>query len=326
MPGAPAALLIVGTDRTRMRAEIARHRDSYDEASVTVVPATAGGAADILQDSMTMGLLADRRLIIVHGVDAWNVADVDAYLAWKSNPPPDVLLLLTAAELRSNSRLLKAFTGSSRVNVAGPSDPREMAAWVHDRFSEAGVDASRDVCAALVRIVGMDSLDRLESDIDRIVTWANGEPITVATIEQLATPHVADEKVWALTDAWSSRDRSGFIRMSQQLLDQGEDPFRLVFVIARHLRIVSDTVRMLATASPSQAMHQLAASGTNKWVAKRYVEQAQKLSQPRVDAALARSVLLEAELKGASTLASGRVAGGRPSSHIVFQRALLELA
>jgi DNA polymerase III delta subunit len=324
MAAAPAITLIMGADRTRMRAELARIRDGWDEAAVTVMPAQAGGAAQILQDTMTMGLLAEQRLIVVHGVEAWNAADVDALIAWKADPPPDVQLVLTAHELRSNSRLLKACSGSL-IKVAAPSDPGKIAAWVAEQFEQAGQRVSREVATVLVRQAGSDSLDRLASDIERIITWADGEPITRQVVETLATPHVADEKVWALTDAWSARDRSGFIRMSQQLLDQGEEPYRLVLVLARHLRIVSDTVRMLAASSPTQAMHQLVASGTNQWVARRYVEQAQRLSQPRVDAALARSVLLEAELKGASSLASGRVSGDRPASHIVFHRALLEL-
>ena len=116
------------------------------------------------------------------------------------------------------------------------------------------------------------------------------------------------------------------MRMSQQLLEQGEEPFRLVVVLARHFRSLSDAVRLLGRTTPGQAMNQLVDSGTNKWVARRLIEQAQRLSQPRVDAAFARSVMLEAELKGASTLASGRIMGDRPAHHIVFHRALLELA
>lgn len=318
--------LILGTDRSQMRAAVAQHRDTYTDDAVTVVAARAGAAADVLAETMSMGLFAAERLVIIHGVDEWNTADVDALLTWKGDPPPDVLLLLTASELRSNSRLYKAFSGSSLIKVAAPSDARALEQWVAQRFADAGVSAGRDVCAALVRIVGGDSLDRLQSDIDRLAAWAGDIPLTVANIEDLATSHVADEKVWALTDAWATRDRSRFMRMSQQLLEQGEEPFRLVIVLARHFRSLSDAVRLLGRTTPGQAMNQLIDNGTNKWVARRLIEQAQQLSQPRVDAALARSVMLEAELKGASTLASGRIMGDRPAHHVVFHRALLELA
>jgi len=76
---------------------------------------------------------------------------------------------------------------------------------------------------------------------------------------------------------------------------------------------------------PSQALQQLVDGGANRWAANKVVQQAQRVGTAQVDAALVRVALLDAELKGASTL-QGRI-GEDPGAgaRIVLERGLLDL-
>ena len=79
---------------------------------------------------------------------------------------------------------------------------RGRVAWVAERFRQAGVKAEADACALLIEYVGEDDLHGLANEIEKIATWAHGEPVGVAEIEQLVAP-LADVPSFALTDAWA---------------------------------------------------------------------------------------------------------------------------
>ena len=67
----------------------------------------------------------------------------------------------------------------------------------------------------------------LANEIDKIVTWAQGEPVGVAR-DRAARPPLADVPSFALTDAWADRDPA-------RLLDLVRDALRpLRQAAARH--------------------------------------------------------------------------------------------
>lgn len=319
----PPLMLIVGNDRAMARAELARVQGAFHPDTVEVVAASKGNAAAAIDSCSMLGLFGGEKLVVATGIEAWDKDDVDAIVAYAAEPSPDAVLVLTATKVDTRSRLRKACGRRGIIECKGPEKEADVVRWVVEAFAAHGAKVSRPVAARLVQMAGHDSLDRLQSDVDRIVTWCCGEPVTVDVVTTLATSHT-EEKVWALTDAWASRDKRTLLALAETLLDQGEHPVRLVGVLGRHLRLVHDARRMLATHPPGQVMHLLEQGGTNKWAARKVVEQAQRIGVAQALAALTRVALLEAELKGGAALSSGR-AGGRPSSTIVFERGLCEL-
>jgi DNA polymerase-3 subunit delta len=319
------AYLVLGNDRPKVATVLARLKKHFDDGAVEQHSALTTSAADVVADSMMLGLLAARRLIIVTGADAWKAPDVSAVLGYLKSPSEDTVLLLTAEKLASNSRLKKAFSGPMLIECNGPSGEAQLTKWAVARFKAHGASVPSAVAGQLVRTVGEDSLDRLETEIARIAVYANGEPVDAAMVEQLAISF-AEEKVWALTDAWATRNRAALLAVAEQLgSSQGEHPARLVGVIGRHLRQVHAARSLLQGGAPSGMVAQeLANQGVNQWVAKRLVEQAGRIGMAQADAALARVAMLEAELKGGSNL-TGHIAGGRDAQTVIFHRGLCEL-
>jgi DNA polymerase-3 subunit delta len=328
------AYLIHGTDRVKIRAALAKLKTKFSEDAIEQWQAATHSAEEVLDACNRLGLLADQRLHIVHSVDAWKADDVSQLVDYLAAPSPDAVLVLLADALRSNSRLLKAFEKPRLIEAGGPANVKAAAAWVVKAFESQGAHIDAAAATRLVEICGVDdqrgkkvtfNLDRLTTDVDRIAAWAGGDTVTVSDVENLATTHV-EQKVWALTDAWASRNRAQFVQLTEQLLAQKEHPVRLTGVVGRHLRTVHDARRQLsAGALPGMVSEQLVASGTNRWSADKIVEQASRVNLPQVDGALARVAQLDAELKGASALSSGKLADGRDAARIVCERGLLEL-
>lgn len=332
------AYLVLGTDIAKVSTVVDRLKAHFPPEAIETHPATPDSSKDLVAGFQTLGLLAEQRLVVVTGAHDWPADDVSRVLAYIEDAAPDVVLLLIADKLASNSRLRKAFARPRLIECPGPDTPATLRAWAEGVFAATGARGDRAAVKRLIELCcGIDPSDprqvkeldggdlaRLRTDIERIATYAGDEPVTVAMVDQLAT-RVTDEKVWVIGEAWARGDRAAFLGFVEQLLAQREHPVRLAGALGRHLRQVNDAHHLLQTMGPGRALDELVANGANQWAAKKVVQQAQKVKTARVDAALSRIAQLDAELKGASAL-GGRVGEDTGAgTRIILERGLLEL-
>ncbi|MCW2920452.1 MAG: polymerase delta subunit [Thermoleophilia bacterium] len=330
--------LVLGTDIAKVATVLQRLKAHFPDHAVENHPAAKDSARPLVEGFQTLGLLAEQRLVVVSGCQDWPADDVSRVLGYLEDPSPDVVLLLVADKLASNSRLRKAFQKPRLIECPGPDTPATLRAWAEGVFAATGATGDRVAVKRLIELCcGVDPNDaravkeldggdlaRLRTDIERIATYAAEDAVTVAMVEELAT-RVTDEKVWGIGEAWARGDKAAFLDLVEQLLAQREHPVRLCGALGRHLRQVNDAHHLLQTMGPDRALSELVSSGVNQWAAKKVVQQAQRVKTAKVDAALSRIAQLDAELKGGSAL-FGRVgedtgAGDR----IILERGLLEL-
>ncbi len=330
--------LVLGTDVAKVATVLQRLKAHFPDHTVENHPASKGSAEALVRGFQTLGLLAEQRLVIVTAAQDWPADDVSKVLTYLDDPSPDVVLLLVADKLASNSRLRKAFQKPRLIECPGPDTPALLLAWAEGTFAATGARGDRaavkrliELCCGIdpndaraVKEINGDDLARLRTDIERIATYAGEDPVSIPMVDELAT-RVTDEKVWGIGEAWARGEKRAFLDLVEQLLAQREHPVRLAGALGRHLRQVNDAHHLLQTMNPDRALAELVSSGANQWAAKKVVHQAQRVKTAKVDAALSRIAQLDAELKGGSAL-FGRVgedtgAGDR----IILERGLLEL-
>ena len=117
----------------------------------------------------------------------WKAADVEAVATYLASPAPDTVLALVGLEVKKDAPIAKACAKSGDLLIYDVAK-RGRVAWVAERFRQAGVKAEADACALLIEYVGEEDLHGLANEIDKIATWAQGEPVGVAEIEQLVSP------------------------------------------------------------------------------------------------------------------------------------------
>jgi len=176
--------LITGSDRPKVDTALARLRGHFEVESIETVSAmeTSGDEAAGLCNAGS--LFGDARLVVVTDVDGlkadrgrrggWKSADVESIDAYLGSPAPATVLALVADELKSSSGLWKACAKAGTV-LAFDVD-KKLAEWVGKRFHERGVRPEPDAVAALIALVG-ENPRALETEIDKIATWADGEPV-----------------------------------------------------------------------------------------------------------------------------------------------------
>jgi len=296
--------LIVGGDRPKIHRALRRLRDRIGEHATEVLSAFDAGGDDAVAACNALGLFGGgQRLVIVMDVDRWKVADAKAIAAYLSSPAPDTVLALVGEETKKDSALGKACAKAGAV-LAYDVTKRRLPEWVAKQFAERGVAADAEACRALVEIVGEDP-EELASEIDKLATWADGDPVGVAEIDALAVG-CAEIPGFELTDAWGRRDLNATLVACQTLIDRSGDPLSravpaLVGLLVGHVGRVR-TVQGMAEEGLT-AREAAARLKRHPFYVEKLFAQARNYTVDELRDAVVRLAALDHAVKGGSRLA-----------------------
>ena len=280
-----------------------RLRGRIGEDATEQLHAAEASAEDAVAACNALGLFGgEARLVVVDGVETWKTADVKGLETYLAAPAPSTVLALVGNGVKRDSALAKAVAENGQV-LAYDVTKKQLPEWVAEQFARVGASADREACRALVEAVGEDVGD-LASEIQKLATWANGEQITRANVEELAVGR-AETPIFAVTDAWGRRDVAGTLRATESLLDRSHRPrsgelIRLVASLVGHIgrvrkasRLADEGVRSSEIASRLK-MH--------PFVAEKATKQAANFSPDELARAIVRLAELDAGAKGGSRL------------------------
>ena len=297
------AYLLTGSDRPKIARALRRLRDRIGDEATEHLNAREAAGPDVVAACNAMGLFTgEGRLVIVDEVERWKAADVKEVAAYLASPAPATVLALIADELKADSALAKAVAKAGQV-LAYEVTKRKLPDWVAEQFGRFGAKADADACRALIDIVG-DDLDELTTEIDKLATWAAGDPITLRDVEQMAAGR-AETAIFALTDAWGRRDVGAVLRAAEEIMERSHRPrsgelMRIIGSLVNHVgrvrrcqRLADEGVRA-KDAAPKLKMHPFAAE--------KAFAQAANFSADELGDALIRLSELDAAAKGGSRL------------------------
>ena len=319
--------LLTGGDRPKVATAVRRLRRHFAPEAVERVSALETSGPDVIGLCNAGTLFGDRRLVLVEDVDGrrgadgrlsggWKAADTASVVDYLEAPAVGTVLALVGHEVKRDGALAKACAGAGDVLEYAPPK-RNIGHWVAERFAQQGVRAEPDACAALVHLVGED-LDALATEIEKIATWAAGEPVGEREVEELVAP-VAETPVFTLTDAWAGGDTAGAIAASEAILERESRPRRdtvprLAAALIGHVgrlqrlkRLASDGVR------PREAARTLR---MHPFYAEKVARQAEGFSEEDLRDAIVRLAALDLALKGE----------GRLPADLELQRAVVDLS
>jgi DNA polymerase III subunit delta len=318
--------LLTGSDRPKIETALQRLRAHFAAEAIEAVSAleTSGESAVALCNAGS--LFGDARLVIVEEVDGrrdsdgrrrggWKTTDVDAIAAYLGGPAPATVLALVGEEVKKSAALWKACAKAGGVLEFSVAK-KDLTRWVGDQFRLRGVEAEPEACAALVQLVGED-LHALAQEIDKLSTWAAGEPIGEEEVVALVAS-VADLPVYELTDAWATCDAARALSVSEALFvresrQRRDTAARLAGAVGGHVGRLR-TIKRLADEGV-QSKEAAVRLKLNPFYASRLYRQAEGLSAEELRLAVVRLAELDGALKGQSRLAPD----------LEVQRALVEL-
>lgn len=214
--------LITGRDRPKIQRAVRRLRDRIGDDATELLSANDTSGDDAVAACNAPGLFGcGERLVIVSDVERWKAADAKAIGTYLGGPAPDTVLALVAEEMKKDAALAKACAKAGDVLVYDVVKKR-LPEWVGRQFNDREVAADAEACRLLVEIVGED-VHALATEIDKLATWSNGDPIGAGEVERLVTG-CAEIPGYELTDAWGRRDLAAALAACQTLIERSGDP------------------------------------------------------------------------------------------------------
>jgi len=322
--------LVTGSDRPKVDRTLERLRGHFDPGAVerfTAAGQDGVSGEDVVAACNAGSLLGDSRLVLVTEVDGrpddrgrltggWKKADVDAVVAYLAAPAPGTVLCLVGQALKRDSPLGKACAKTGSV-LEWEVAKGKLDQWVAEEFAKRGIKVERAACHELVQLVGDDKL-ALALEVDKLATWAAGEPVGSDEVRQLAVAG-ADRPPWDLTDAWGDHDVATALAVVEEKLDRNAMPRRaqaamLAGSLAAHLaRLRQLTAVAREGVRPREAAGRLR---LHPFQAEKLARQAERFSSEELDDATVRLAQLDHALKGGSRLAAD----------LELQRAVADLA
>jgi DNA polymerase III subunit delta len=310
------AYLIAGTDRPKVDRAVARLRARFEADAVERLDAAETSGDDAVAACNALGLFGSgSRLVLVAGVEGWKAPDAKSVGEYLAAPLPGTTLALVAGELKKDAPIAKAIGAKGEVLLFEVPN-RGLAGWVGEQFKLRGNPSDAEACRLLIELVG-DDLYELATEVDKLATWASGDRIGAAEVEELVAPR-AQSPGFALTDAWGDRDVAGVLRASEHLLERTGDPHsrtipRLAATLTSHVARIR-TCRALD--SEGVASKDAAARlKLHPYYVQKLYAQARNYSERELRDATVRLAELDHALKG----------GSRLGGELEFERALIEI-
>lgn len=288
-------------------------RARFGHESVEILSADAASGGDAVAALNALGLFGAGRLVVVEGVERWKKADAEAIRAYLVVPAPGSVLALVTEESARDSALAEAVASAGEVLRYDVPKPKDPSIWVRAEFERLEAEVSEDAARRLVEIVG-DDVTVLAVEVDKIATWAGDEPVGPADIDLLAVPAPGETPMWALSDAWGSRDVAGVLAACEAELASGVEPFLVAVRLAAQAGFVR-SVQALASEGLS-AREMASRLKKHEFRVRKALGHAERYTREELDAVVIRLAELDAALKGASRL----------SAELELERALIEVA
>ncbi|HEY5970564.1 MAG TPA: DNA polymerase III subunit delta [Pseudoxanthomonas sp.] len=159
----------------------------------------------------------------------------EAISGFCAQPPPDVILLITAGEWSKahHGKWTEAVSRTGAIAIAWPVKPHELTGWVESRLRNRGLRADRDAVQVLVERVEGNLLAAAQ-EIDKLSLLANGETIDAGRMESLVAD-AARYDVFRLTDAMLDGQGAQVSRMLSGLRAEGDAVAGLMPMVVREL-------------------------------------------------------------------------------------------
>lgn len=268
----------------KIRAE--HETDSLSELSFDATSETA----EILGALQTSSLLGGKRLVVVRDAQDLKKEHAEALAGYLESQSPDSVLVLVA---EGRTKVDAAIKQHGAVITLDIPKGRKLVAWLRERASEHKIKLDDRGAWTLIDTVGTELRD-LDGALSQLTTSLGpGARVGVAEV-RTAFPRLADERIYAFTDAVGDRKLSAAMSTLRRLLDQGDEPLVLFGSLNAHIKRML-RARRYAERGPQAVGEALGLPG---WRAERLTKQSRSYREEELVAAVSTLAETDVEMKG----------------------------
>jgi DNA polymerase-3 subunit delta len=201
-----------------------------------VLEAREAGAEGIVRAAETLPWGTPRRLVVARGVEGLGPKQAEPLVEYVRAPNPSTVLVLTVPQpLAPSHWLLKAVAAGGVVEIPQLTG-RALASWLRSRASDDGVELEEEAAQLLITLVGDDPAALAgEAGKAALAGGPENRRVGAAEVRAVVGEHRSHE-VFELTRAVERRDAAAALSLLERLLAAGEEPLRLLAILAAQSR------------------------------------------------------------------------------------------
>jgi DNA polymerase-3 subunit delta len=245
-------------------------------------------AGEIVSVAQTYPFLASRRVVIVHNADELQTGtDAEILTAYVNSPSESTVLVLVAPTIDRRLKLFKAFEKAGEIVESPELKGAELQAWVKKEAATLKKKISPEAIHQLLERAGT-SLSDVNNALTVVANFT-GDRADIAEQDVLtACADVAEEQIWALTDAIAASDSKKAMHVLRQMFELGKNEFEILGTVNWLIKSTWN----LANASPGDPI-------TKLFQSKKFMPLVEKFGKERLRRAF--GLIVEADLMMRST-------------------------
>jgi DNA polymerase-3 subunit delta len=290
-----AVYLLLGDDEERKSRGVEKLRggravEGYDASGTS--PATIVSACN------SFSLFGEGPFVVLRNLDAWNAAQKAVVVDYLEDPSPGSDLILLGKKLGARERLLSAVKKTGEVHNFEQPKGKALIRWVVGHAKKLGLDLPEEIAEDLTERCSGDKM-RLLQETEKLALYIGDGTATHDDVAALCPPDI-QSNIFAFVDSLAAGERDRALKLLEDLINTGEPPLRLTFMIRRQFQLVARARALLERGTPQKEV--ASQLKVPPFVARKLEEQGRKLDDRDLDRALALVLDLESGLKGGKDL------------------------
>src|SRR5215204_2470866 len=246
----------------------------------------------------SFSLFGEGPFVVLKDLDAWNAAQKAVIVDYLEDPSPGSDLILIGKKLGARERLLSAVKNAGEVHTFDQPTGKALVRWLVGYANKMDLDLPEDVAEALANRCSGDKM-RLLQETEKLALYVGDGTATCDDVAALCPPDV-QSNIFAFVDSLAAGERDRALKLLEDLVDTGEPPLRLTFMIRRQFQLVARARALLERGTPQKEI--ASQLKVPPFVARKLEEQGRKLGSEDLDCALNLVLGLESGLKGGNDL------------------------
>lgn len=271
--------ILVSSDSFLIQRELARiQKEVLGEAPLdfNLEKFTAKNSIDSILNSCAMlPMMGERRLVIVTEAETFNKDEFEKLKSYFEKPFDSACLVLVTTKIDKRLKIWQVASQKGWVIELKIPYPNEMPQWISREAGLKGLKMTYQVAQALADLIGVNLMAQIGA-LEKLELYVHpSKEIKKEDVEALVGPFL-NQSVFDFTDKVGNRDFKGAMHLLDQLEIQGEPFVRLLFMLARHFRLLLMANEGLSQKLGEREMAQKLK--VNPYFVKDYLTQAKKIN------------------------------------------------
>ena len=247
--------LIYGNENYLIKKELSKiiENSNVTEDSIIKYNLDEVNVSNIIDEASMVGLFSESKLIICENSNFLTSEnkktidhDIDSLEKYIEKPFDDTIIvfIVNNEKLDERKKIVKLIKKHSKVIECKKIESHDLNNYIYKYFKDNGYNIEMNLVRLIIDKVKYD-LSNIINECDKLINYKdNDKNITKEDIDNIIRENIEDD-IFALTNAILQKDTKKSIKIYKDLLLMGEEPIKLIVMVANQFRLILQVKLMI---------------------------------------------------------------------------------